>query len=101
MPIGAALQARLSEVLSAGVGGSSSGKARAPADIWEVSSFLEARVDLAVKALATLTTGAKALSANTDEIKRTVGTKMLQLERNLEGALRDREGVSFQSLCVS
>ena len=45
------------------------------------------------QALATLTTGAKALAANTDDIKRTVGSKMLQLERNLEGALRDREGV--------
>lgn len=58
----------------------------------QVASFLEARVDLAVKAMATLTSGAKSIAANTDEIKRTAGAKMLQLERNLEGALRDREG---------
>lgn len=84
----AGLQARLAEVV-AGSGGLSG---KGPADIWEVAGFLEARVDLAVKAMATLTSGAKSIASNTDEIKRTAGVKMLQLERNLEGALRDREG---------
>lgn len=84
----AGLSARLAEVV-AGSGGLAG---RGPADIWEVASFLEARVDLAVKSMATLTSGAKSIAANTDEIKRTAGVKMLQLERNLEGALRDREG---------
>ena len=52
MPIGAALQARLSEVLTTGVGNGRGGTVRAPSDIWEVASFLEARVDLAVKVSA-------------------------------------------------
>jgi chromosome segregation ATPase len=84
----AGLQQRLGEIIA----GSGSLTGRGPSDIWEVASFLEARVDLAVKAMATLTSGAKSIAANTDEIKRNAGVKMLQLERNLEGALRDREG---------
>ena len=59
----------------------------------KVAPFLEARVELAVKAMATLTAGARTIASNTDEVKRAAGHKLLQLERNLESATKLGEGV--------
>jgi DNA repair exonuclease SbcCD ATPase subunit len=63
-----------------------------PSDIWQVSSYLESRIELIVKAMSVLTSSSKNITLHADEVQKNAGVKLLQLERNLEGALRDREG---------